>query len=892
MRNLISGIIIIGVMMIASCDKSLTIELNDYWELTADTAGIMTVESISAQNRWHQTEVPGSWHRLHKDLLDYQGVVWYRKSFTLKPVPTNRRFLLLFGAVDYLARVYVNREFVGEHEGGYTPFEFDVTNQLKKGINEILVRVMDPVSNETGTEGISYWHIPHGKQNWYVQNSGIWQTIKLVQKPEIYIKRAQITTNINGSFKVQIFVKNHLSDSDFQELKLVIEDSDGDIVFSKKNQIDPSQSVVEITGQVNQPYLWDIGRPNLYTLKMELEKDIYQDRFGFREFRIQDGKFFLNKKPFYMIAALDQDFYPETVYETPSEDYLRDEMRKAKELGLNTLRCHIKIPDPRYLNVADELGLLIWYEIPNWDIFHESVKARSRQTLDAMLQRDWNHPSLVIISLINESWGIDLSQPDQRQWLKNEYDYAKSAAVGRLIVDNSACWSNFHLKTDINDYHTYYSIPENYQKFSKTVREVASRPQWLFSPHGDAIETGDEVLMISEFGNWGLPRLPDKLPFWFDRQFLDDEITMPEGVFKRFENFKYGRIFDSYNDLAETSQRAQVNALKWEIEEIRLQPEIQGYVITEFTDINWECNGLLDMWRNFKSNHDVLAQIQQADIIIPRLVKYGFWDNENVEVQLSVSHYSDKDLSDIRIRGTLNGTVVGERNVSVDSVGVLFVGNMNIASEPVEKPLPQRIKFTLLNRADTVLAQNIIEYTVYPSREMKISAQDSNLLIVNSIIKKTVNLLENGCNVLCIVDSNSVFPADFPFKIISRASDWYDGNWASNLNWVVNTGRPFVNLNCEKSLGFEAFQTLPKYVITEVQPNQFDDVLAGMYVGWLHLNSAYMLQMRAEKGKLILSTFQMEHSDGADPFATWLRNKLIDYIQCDDCQPKIEWKPK
>ncbi|HPN75209.1 MAG TPA: hypothetical protein PK386_07950, partial [Candidatus Marinimicrobia bacterium] len=163
------AVLIAGLIMINSCDKTQDIDLNGRWQLAPDSTGEITIDAIDNVENWRTTEIPGSWHRLHVDLLDYQGVVWYRKSFKLKSLPPKHRFLLNFGAVDYLAKVYVNRELVGEHEGGYTPFSFDVTEQLQKGENEILVRVVDPVADEFGTDGISYWHIPHGKQNWYVQ---------------------------------------------------------------------------------------------------------------------------------------------------------------------------------------------------------------------------------------------------------------------------------------------------------------------------------------------------------------------------------------------------------------------------------------------------------------------------------------------------------------------------------------------------------------------------------------------------------------------------------------------------------------------------------------------------------------------------------------------------
>src|SRR5438067_6180930 len=182
--------------------------------------------------------------------------------------------------------------------------------------------------------------------------------------------------------------------------------------------------------------------------------------------------------------------------------------------------------------------MLIWYEIPSWNDEHHwthQAADRGMHTFREALERDWNHPSLAIQSIINESWGADLKQADQRAWLRSAYQEAKKAVtpLGRLIVDNSACCENFHVKTDLDDFHQYFSIPDHAQKWTSWVADFASRPKWTFSPHGDAESTGQEPLIVSEFGNWGLPKLPADLPWWFTRDFNGREITRPTGVRER-----------------------------------------------------------------------------------------------------------------------------------------------------------------------------------------------------------------------------------------------------------------------------------------------------------------------------------------------------------------------
>ncbi len=130
-------------------------------------------------------------------------------------------------------------------------------------------------------------------------------------------------------------------------------------------------------------------------------------------------------------------------------------MQKGRALGLNVLRCHIKVCDPDYLAAADEVGMLVWYEVPSWERWTPASLERGKAIFDAMTKRDWNRPSIVIQTLINEAWGIDMKQADQRAGLLKWFEESrpKLQPLGRLLVDNSPCCENFHLKTDIDDYH-------------------------------------------------------------------------------------------------------------------------------------------------------------------------------------------------------------------------------------------------------------------------------------------------------------------------------------------------------------------------------------------------------------------------------------------------------
>ena len=890
----------------------LILSLNGKWELSVDSTAEFSIENVNTRAKWRNAKVPLSWQAQFSDLRDYQGVCWYKKSFSIQKLKDNETAVVHFGAVDFSSEVFLNGKLVGKNENGYIPFDIDIRKNINPGKNEIIVRVLDPKESKEGTEEINYRNIPHGKQSWYIQTSGIWQGVLVKIELKKYIRQIHITSAPDGKFEVSGEFNSVLENKGMENLQLKIIDKDQKTVFITRSEISNSDSSFSIAGKLTSPKLWSFDSPNLYTLNVIFdETNKFVTKFGFRSIETKDKKLYLNGKPFYLIAALDQDFYPETIYTTPSEQYLRDEMLKAKHLGLNTLRCHIKVPDPLYLKVADEVGLLVWYEIPNWDVLNDEAKFLSKKTLEGMLARDWNHPSLVIISLINESWGIDLQKEDQRQWLKSEYNFAKEKAAGRLIVDNSACNGNFHIKTDLNDYHIYWSIPENYKKFKESVNEISNRPEWLFSSFGDAEETGKEPLLISEFGNWGLPRFPKQLPWWFDRKFGDVKPALPAGVTKRFHEYNYNSIFSTFNTLAEESQFAQFRSLKYEIEQIRLSPQIQGYVITEFTDINWESNGLMDMWRNPKIYAKELSDIQQQDIIIPRSEKYNYFGGDTANIKVYFSHYSNTNFDVLNLHWNSSNGFNGELKIPLtEDTDVKEVAEIKIPIQNLIGNKRIKINFDLSSGSKTIARnyleifsylkiKNEINFDVYdPANKMESISKylsgsrtnndtvKSNITVTNRLDDSILLKLKSGENILCLTDTTTKLPALFPFKLISRDKDLYDGNWISNFNWMQTDIPPFDNFNFGKFLGFESVNCEPKSVLTEIQPENFHDVLAGMFVGWLHLNSAFIIQMNVGKGKLLLCTFPVESSIIYDPFTQTLFRTLIKYMNGENFAPE------
>lgn len=863
------------------------------------------------------------------------GAAWYRTTLELPGFPDTRHVLLKFGAVDYFCEVFVNGVSIGTHEGGYTPFSFEITSAVHPGANQLLIRVVDPPMDESQNRALfpemMYNEIPHGKQNWYVQNSGIWQGVRLELCPSIYIERLDVSSRISGQFEIDarlagigLTAEGGALTSQV-ELYVGVYDGSGRRVFEHKQPLSGSTNVLKIAGQISHVRLWSPDNPALYMLEAELRGAVQYrrlTRFGFRSFEAKDGRLYLNQKPFFMVAALDQDFYPETIHTPTSLEFVRDMMIKAKRLGINLLRCHLKVAHPVYLDVADELGMLIWTELPSWsdcwfpsDHFSSIAALRVDRMFWEILIRDWNHCCIVLQTIMNESWGINLKEASQRDWLRGEFDRIKGllTPLGRLVVDNSACEGNFHVKTDIEDFHQYYSMPDHRRRWDTWLAELASRPDWTFSPYGDAQRRGDEPLLVSEFGNWGLPKLPEQLPWWFDVSFGERGVTKPAGVLDRFRDFGFDKIFRDFDDLAEETQWHQFTSLKYEIESIRSHESLQGYVITGITDVHWEVNGLLDMWRNEKIFAAKLSTIQQPDHIACKLPGYCFYSGQSTEIPTFFSHFTPADLRGSRVRWSTSFGNGGQFVVSEDSNVLRQLSTLRFSLPVVERPSIENLDIELRHKNGTRLAENSYRLCVlpparsladtsvilnsafrdslHPLREKGCRLATDNspdaVFVTNRFDSELASHLQNGGKGLLVAASEDALPSNWRLKVSLRSGTELDGRWFSNFNWIRFDREPFASVAFNRILGFESEHVAPEYVIQGLAPERFEDVLSGITYGWLNNNCALALQLRVGPGRLIVTTFRFDQY-ARDPFCTELLNSFLRYLSSADCQPKLE----
>ncbi len=413
--------------------------------------------------------------------------LWYERAVTLPEGFNVGRVLLHFGAVDQCADVYWNGAHVTRHEGGYLPFEVDITSFLCAGENTLTVRVTDTLVKT-----------PHayGKQKykrggiWYTATSGIWQTVWLESVPERYMERIELTPDFDaGLLRWRVFSN--------APLKVHAVVRMGDTVIAQSYY--EGEGFCRILPEYFHP--WTPEDPFLYSLELTAGDDRVESYFAMRKLGIADwhghSVFALNGKPYFHNGLLDQGYWSDGLYTAPSDEALSYDIETMKRLGFNMLRKHIKIEPLRWYYHCDRLGMLVWQDMPSggapydplvistplftgvhfddrlhWLFGREDRRGREQFLSDMAetVRHLCNCPCIALWVPFNEGWG--------------QFDALTAADTLHALdptrlVDHASGWHD-QGGGDVKSYHIYF------------------KP---LSMKGD----GRRVLALTEFGGYSLP---------------------------------------------------------------------------------------------------------------------------------------------------------------------------------------------------------------------------------------------------------------------------------------------------------------------------------------------------------------------------------------------------
>ena len=387
--------------------------------------------------------------------------LWYQRTFDVPSSWKGKQILLHFGAVDWKADVWVNDVKVGEHTGGFTPFYFDITSALNKGNNQLVVKVWDPT--DRGEQ-------PRGKQVerpegiWYTPVTGIWQTVWLEPVAAQHIAHLKTTPDIDKK-TVKVEVATNVCSPDKVEVK----------VFDGKNLVAKGAALNGVPVELTMPEdvkLWSPESPSLYDMEVTLYKDgkaidqvkSYTALRKFSTHKDKNGitRLQLNNKDYFQFGPLDQGWWPDGLYTAPTDEALVYDLKKIKDFGYNMVRKHVKVEPARWYTYCDQLGLIVWQDMPNggrgpaeWQMhkYYDGADAIRSAKSEANYRKEWkeiidylySYPSIGVWVPFNEAWG-QFKTPEIAAWTK-EYD------PSRLV--NPASGGNHYTCGDILDLHNY-----------------------------------------------------------------------------------------------------------------------------------------------------------------------------------------------------------------------------------------------------------------------------------------------------------------------------------------------------------------------------------------------------------------------------------------------------
>ena len=634
---------------------------------------------------WYDIEeitVPSCWEEV---MLDYEGVAWYHRSFAAPADFKGKCVRLSFGAVNFRAEVWLNGEPAGVHEGGYAPFEFEIGDMLRwQGDNHLIVRVVGPIiTRDIIIDGLEMNETPHWRG---AIAGGIWQSVNLAASGSVYLKDIFVQPDIHGG---KIAVSCKIVNTGLKSESITFKSAVKSPLnlnapcgsFEKKLISDPGAD--ELTFEIDMPGFkyWSPDTPHLYTLETEAHmpsglSDSIKTRFGMREFTVKGTKFYLNGEPLLLKAAFYEGLYPHTLAYPRDTGMLREDIRLAKEAGMNMLRPWRKPQIPAFYDLADEMGMLVVGApaiecMDFWPKITPYLEIRVTAEISEMIMRDRNHPCIVIWEMFNEIF----RQPLKRLMHKTSV-MSRRLDPTRLIIDESGGFSggaNFYLPrgfepVPFNDVHYYPGAPLSNPSYNalltvgKTPEQVDTLgiPQkdrlkgFVATPEidketGEAKKTGREMKFtmpgrLSNITELGYGSMPD----------LEDNVARYEAEGNRLtpDYRQHKKLLDTYKKvLAETgadkfyptlrdfflaAQEIHAEGNKDMAEAARINPDVAGICIHALTDGDWILGaGLVDLFRQPKPAYYAAMKSFARRYIAVRPQKPNFFTGDNVTLNIT-----------------------------------------------------------------------------------------------------------------------------------------------------------------------------------------------------------------------------------------------------------------
>lgn len=522
------------------------LNLNGKWDFEIDS-GVSGRERELFKNKSLKSEITVPFCPESKlsgiGITDYMNCVWYLKKVTLPESAKDKTVILHFGAVDYESYVYVNGKEVKHHIGGFASFECDITDYIVDGENIITVCAID--KNEPKAMGKQSDR--YASYNcFYTRTTGIWQTVWLEFVEKNHIKKVKYypcPEQSNVIVEVQTVGSDDFCAECFYDGKKVGETS-----------VHLEEGLSRVVVNLDELHFWSVGEGNLYDVVLTYGKDKVSSYFGIRTVGLDKNNFLLNGKPLFLRTVLDQGFYKDGIYTAKDEDELKRDIDLSLDAGFNGARLHQKVFEARFLYHCDKKGYLVFGETGNWGLDPSDIRVLPNFMNEwiEIIDRDFNHPSIVGWCPLNETWDYYNRHQDDRL-VTSMYNITKAQDPTRICVGTSG---NYQVVSDIYDLHDYLQGKEEFEsiylaKDKETMLAQYDKTHEAVAKYQNSLDWKDYPLYISEYGGiswdkakvggWGYGNAPKTEEEFFDRyEYLTKALINCPYIF----GFCYTQLYD------------------------------------------------------------------------------------------------------------------------------------------------------------------------------------------------------------------------------------------------------------------------------------------------------------------------------------------------------------
>lgn len=560
-------------------ERSEWINLNGQWSYTFDfSRSGMDRELFRSEGFDGQITVPFAPQSELSGVgfTDFIPEMWYQRRLEIPADWDGKRILLHFGAVDYIASIYIDGRIAGRHWGGSSSFTVDITRMVSAGkTHNLVIRVEDDERSGEYAKGKQCGRFASFGCE-YTRTTGIWQTVWMEAVHKDGLKDVYVIPDLDQSRFV--FRPEYYAVQQGQKLRIRIIDNGKTV--SEKTIPATAQSQAELT--VKKVKTWSPEAPFLYDIEYDVLSaegkviDHVKAYAGMRKIQVIGNRIYLNDEPVYLRLVLDQGFYPDGIWTAPTDEALKRDIELSMAAGFNGARLHQKIFEPRFHYWADRLGYLTWGESASWGANINRIgSARNFLTeWEETVVRDRNHPSIIMWTPFNETW----EHPDNREAAREASRFVSDVYDLTKNLDYRPCHDvsgNYHVKTDIFSVHQYEQDPG---KFSAWIAPVDGKVR-QHDLENREVEYDGQPYLVDEYGgikwvvgqefseiSWGYGNAPKTI----------------EEVYERMEDLTDAILYFDH---------------------------ICGYCYTQLTDVEQEQNGIYNYDRTEKFDMDRIRAI-------------------------------------------------------------------------------------------------------------------------------------------------------------------------------------------------------------------------------------------------------------------------------------------